>query len=97
MVKRLVKYCLARCRPETSQGHYFYTHFYMDQSLYQRSLSKEGAKDWKNYYPRIRNKLLGFQSPDGSWNGDGVGTTYGTAIATIILQLPYGYLPICQR
>jgi len=26
-----------------------------------------------------------------------VGTTYGTAIAAIILQLPYGYLPICQR
>ena len=29
--------------------------------------------------------------------GDGVGTTYGTAIACIILQLPYGYLPIYQR
>ena len=37
------------------------------------------------------------QAPDGSWNGDGIGTTYGTAIATIILQLPYGYLPITQR
>jgi hypothetical protein len=37
------------------------------------------------------------QSPDGSWNGDGVGTTYGTAMGCVILQLPYGYLPIYQR
>jgi len=37
------------------------------------------------------------QSPDGSWNGDNVGTTYGTAIATVILQLPYNYLPIYQK
>jgi hypothetical protein len=92
MVKRLVKYCLSTCTVERSQGHYFYTHFYMAQSMYQR-----GGKDWREYYPKIRKKLLGLQSPDGSWNGDSVGTTYGTAIATIILQLPYGYLPICQK
>ena len=92
MVKRLVKYCLSTCTVERSQGHYFYTHFYMAQSLYQR-----GGKDWQDYYPKIRKKLLGVQAPDGSWNGDSVGTTYGTALATIILQLPYGYLPICQR
>ena len=48
-------------------------------------------------FPKIRDKLLGMQNPDGSWHGDGVGTTYGTAIATVILQLPYAYLPICQR
>ena len=73
-------------------GHYFYTHLYMAQAMYQR-----GGKDWKTYYPKIRDRMLKMQNPDGSWNGDSVGTTYGTAIATIILQLPYGYLPICQR
>ena len=73
-------------------GHYFYTHFYMAQAMYQR-----GGADWKKYYPQIRDRMMGMQNPDGSWNGDAVGTTYGTAIATIILQLPYGYLPICQR
>lgn len=97
MVKKLVKYCISTCRVERSQGHYFYTHFYMAQSLYQRAGDDRYKKDWQEYYPKIRNKLLGLQSPDGSWNGDSVGTTYGTAIATIILQLPYGYLPICQR
>jgi hypothetical protein len=73
-------------------GHYFYTHFYMAQCMYQR-----GGKQWKAYYPKIRDHMLQLQSPDGSWNGDNVGTTYGTALATIILQLPYGYLPICQK
>ena len=29
--------------------------------------------------------------------GDGVGLTYGTAIALIILNLPYAHLPILQR
>jgi hypothetical protein len=41
--------------------------------------------------------LLAMQSPDGSWQGDGIGEIYGTSIATIILQLPYKYLPIFQR
>jgi len=27
----------------------------------------------------------------------GIGKTYGTAIALIILQLPYKYLPVYQR
>ena len=49
------------------------------------------------YYPKIRERLLTLQYPDGSWMGDGVGTTYGTALACVILQLPYGYLPIFER
>ena len=61
--------------------------------MYQR-----GGEDWTGYYPADpRLDWSATRSPDGSWNGDGVGTTYGTALATIILQLPYGYLPICQR
>jgi squalene cyclase len=60
--------------------------------MYQR-----GGKDWADYFPKIRDRLLGMQAPDGSWTGDNVGTTYGTALAATILQLPYGYLPIAQR
>ena len=94
MVERLVKYVKSRIQVGGSAwgGHYFYTQFYMAQSMYQR-----GGKDWKTYFPQIRDRLLQLQSPDGSWNGDSVGTTYGTAIATIILQLPYGYVPIYQK
>ena len=33
----------------------------------------------------------------GIGNGDGIGRTYGTSIALIILQLPYKFLPVYQR
>ncbi len=64
----------------------------MTQAMYQR-----GGKDWKAYYPKIRDRLLNQQAADGNWNGDSVGSVYGTAIATMILQLPYGYLPVFER
>jgi len=92
MVEKLVAYCKRTINVHHTSGHYYYTHFYMAQGMYQR-----GGKDWREYYPKIRDRLLKLQNVDGSWMGDSVGTTYGTAIATIILQLPYGYLPIYQR
>jgi len=93
MVERLVEYVRRTAMPERSGGgHWFYTQLYMGMGMYQR-----GGKDWAQYYPRIKAKLISMQMPDGSWNGDSVGTTYGAALATIVLQLPYGYLPICQR
>lgn len=95
MVEKLVKYVGAQVGVNKGGawgGHYFYTQFYVAQAYYQR-----GGKDWTAYYPSMRDNLLQMQSPDGSWNGDSVGTTYGTALATIILQLPYNYLPIYQR
>jgi hypothetical protein len=92
MVEKLVSYVKKTAQPENNSGHWFYTQLYMAQAMYQR-----GGKDWENYYPRIRDRLLELQFPDGSWQGDSVGTVYGTALATMILQLPYGYLPITQR
>jgi hypothetical protein len=92
MVERLVKYCRNNVQTGSHSGHYFYTHFYMAQAMYQR-----GGKDWKTYFPSIRSQLLERQFPDGSWQGDSIGEVYGTALACMILQLPYGYLPIMQR
>ncbi|MDY7009955.1 MAG: prenyltransferase/squalene oxidase repeat-containing protein [Planctomycetota bacterium] len=92
MVEKLVTYCKRNLDVNRDGVHYFYTHFYMAQAMYQR-----GRADWKNYYPQIRDRLMKLQNVDGSWMGDNVGTTYGTALATVILQLPYGYLPICQK
>ena len=34
---------------------------------------------------------------DGAWEGDGVGSVYGTSIGLTILQLPYALVPIYQR
>jgi hypothetical protein len=74
------------------QGHDFYSTLYLAQALYLT-----GDEDWNDFFPRIRDNLIHTQLPDGSWQGDGVGTTYGTAIALIVLQLPYKNLPIYQR
>lgn len=73
-------------------GHYFYAHLYMAQVMYLA-----GEEKWQQYFPQMRDILLGKQENDGSWDGDHVGTVYGTAVALIVLQLPYKNLPIMQR
>ena len=77
-------------------GHWFYTHLYMSQAMY--TSGARTPKNWDNYYPKMRDTLIKKQNKgDGSWMGDSVGTVYGTAIACLILQLPYNTLPIMQR
>lgn len=73
-------------------GHWFYAHLYLSQVMYLA-----GENDWKDYYPKVSAHLLATQEDDGAWEGDGVGKIYGTAVALIILQLPYNTLPIMQR
>ena len=73
-------------------GHDFYAHLYASQGFYMA-----GDKYWDEYFPKTRDALIAMQQPDGSWNGDGIGLVYGTAIAVIILQLPFKYLPVFQR
>ena len=72
-------------------GHYFYTHYYCAQAAYQL-----GGSYWAKWFPAIRKELVGSQAKDGSW-ADGAGPNFGTAMACIILQIPYRYLPILQR
>lgn len=99
MVDKLVQYVKKTVRPDDANagwsGHYFYTQFYMASAMYQR-----GGEDWSEYYKTMKARLLSTQTEgDGSWTGQGsgVGVTFDTAVATMILQLPYGYLPIWQR
>jgi hypothetical protein len=74
-------------------GHDFYCQLYASQAFYMA-----GDKYWDNYFPAARDQLIAMQDKsDGSWQGDGIGKVYGTAIALIILQLPYKYLPVYQR
>ena len=74
------------------RGHAFYSMLYVAQALWV-----SGDKNWKMFFPKIRDGLIAKQDGGGAWNGDSSGKTYGTAIALIILQLPYQYLPIMQR
>ena len=71
--------------------HYFYGHYYAAQAMWIR-----GGEDWNRWYPAIRDELIGDQEADGSW-ADGFGPAYGTAMALIILQIPFTSLPIFQR
>jgi len=92
--------CLAYCDRTISVssggnlmwGHFFYSHLYYGQAKYQR-----GGREWDRYYRSIAARLATSQLSDGSWMGDQVGTSYGTSIALIILQLPYQNVPIYQR
>lgn len=73
-------------------GHDFYTNIYAAQAFYQA-----GDEYWDAYFPSTRDRLIGEQGKDGHWDGDGVGPVFGTSLASIILQLPYKFLPIYQR
>ncbi len=92
MAEKALQYALRTLPVTGGSGHHYYAHYYLAQALYQR-----GGKDWTKYFSGKSNWLLRQQRADGSWQGDGVGTTYGTAIALTILQLPYALLPIYQR
>ncbi|MBN2448386.1 MAG: hypothetical protein JXO22_16785, partial [Phycisphaerae bacterium] len=83
---------LAPARGLNHSGHDYYAHLYMAQAMYLT-----GPREWEDYYTALSRQLLELQTVDGSWIGDSVGPTYGTAVALIILQLPYKHLPIMQR
>jgi len=92
-VDKAVQYCKRSMQiTSDSTGHHYYAHLYWSQALYQR-----GGDDWADYYAKASTWLLKQQRKDGSWEGDGVGTVYGTAIALLMLQLPYSLVPILQR
>jgi hypothetical protein len=71
--------------------HYFYGHYYAVQAMWTA-----GGDYWKEWFPAIRDELVGRQLPDGSWV-DGIDPHYATAMACIILQVPNNYLPILQK
>ena len=76
-------------------GHYFfwYGHYYGVQAMYT-----QGGHHWQNYFTRLRDLLLRMQEPDGSWpNRSGPGQCFGTAMAVLVLEIPYCFLPIFQR
>ncbi len=78
-----------------NQGHYFffYGHYYAVQAYYIT-----GDPKWTQYFKHIKGILLDTQRSDGSWHcHTGPGDAFGTAIATLILQIPLQYLPIFQR
>jgi hypothetical protein len=76
-------------------SHYFfwYGHYYGVQAMYTA-----GSPYWEPYFEELRTALLSNQKPDGSWpNETGPGPALGTAMAVLMLEIPYRFLPIFQR
>ena len=93
LAERALRFCHEQIGRQTQMAHFYYAHLYYAQANY---LSGD-QKVWDEYFPWIRDFLLRSQNDDGSWMGDSVGKPYGTALALIILQMPYNRLPIMQR
>jgi hypothetical protein len=80
--------------------HYFYWygHYYACQAMFIT-----GKPWWDRYWRRVSGELLETgsswsQAADGSWPNDvGPGRSFATAVALIVLQVPFRYLPILQR
>jgi hypothetical protein len=95
--ERGLEYLLSKRREmyEQYSTHYFYYygHYYAVQAMFI-----QGEPYWSNYFPVVRDELISMQHPNGSWPNDmGPGPVFATAVATIILQIPFRYLPIFQR
>jgi len=83
-------------------GYFYFVSFYLAQGMLQ-----QGGSDWDSYSAALQKILLEHQEGDGHWafpsdnrpiEGEGgVGATYATAMAVLMLSLEKQYLPMYQR
>ena len=74
-------------------GHFYYAHYYAIQAMVQA-----GGDHYANWYPKIRDVLIGLQQKDGSWNdSEDHKYPHKTPMAVIILGTPHRYIPVYQR
>ena len=76
-----------------SPMNYYYAHYYAVQAMWHAQLQKPSY--WNQWFPAIRDELIDQKmAPNGTWPDDRVGSEFATAMACIILQIPYNYLPV---
>lgn len=108
-IKRGLKFMMEYLPPNGKKDQFYnrffyYGHFYAVQAMFHAP-SHTGY--WKTWYPAVRKEFLQLQNKKkGSWGGrtpfnttghSVIGEVYATAVATLILQVPYRYLPIFQK
>jgi hypothetical protein len=71
---------------------------YLAFHLITETMLQKGGKDWKTWFPTVRDKICSVQNQDGSWTGHHCITsrTFCTAAAVLVLSSPNRYLPISQ-
>ena len=96
MVKRGAEYLTKN--NERNDKWFTYGNFYAAPAMYMM-----GGEAWAKWYAQIKILLLKNVSARGDtayWEpkldsgGDGVGPTYVTAVYTMILAMPYHYIPL---
>jgi hypothetical protein len=91
-VRRGLDYLVSHFDKGRESEHEDYAFYYAAQAVYQ-------AKDqrrWQEWFPRLREKILSQQQPDGHWSS-AFGSSYSTSMRILALSIPYRYLPIYQR
>ena len=83
---------------------YFYGNYYAAQAMY--NVGGTDAAKWEEWYGKVRGDLLSMRTnsanPDGAtesrWDSNvGTNGTFATAVAILILSIPFDYLPIHQK
>ena len=73
--------------------NYYYAHYYAVQAMWHAQIQHPDY--WNTWYPLIRDELLNTKrATNGTWPDRRVGPEFGTAMAAIILQIAFNYLPI---
>lgn len=99
MVKKGSQYLLQNL--QRNQDWFTYGHFYAAPAQYMI-----GGETWARWYNHMKDALLKTGSKNGEvfhWETrldrgrEGVGPVYVTAVYTMILAMPYHYLPLYQR
>lgn len=78
-------------RSPQNRFDYYYGIYYGSQAAFQK-----GGKFWDAWMRKVAADLLLQQSREGYWR-DLVGRNYATAMACVVLQIPYQYLPVFER
>ncbi len=98
IVEKALKWMIDR-KPGVARGqtvspmNYYYAHYYAVQAMWHAQLKH--PEYWNTWYPAIRDELLQVKrAQDGTWPDERVGPEFGTAMASIILQIPYNYVPV---
>ena len=94
-VEKALKWLNQR-RPGSGQSvspmNYYYAHYYAVQAMWHAQL--QHPEYWNAWYPAIRDELLRKRDNRGIWQDNRVGPEFATAMACIILQIPFNYLPV---
>ena len=95
-IRKGLKFMVETLSNKTNKNEYYRAFYYYGQFYAAQSLYHAPVEYWNKWYPVICNELLNKQVQKGVWRSK-FGSVYATAISTLILQVPFNYLPIFQK